>query len=72
MQVERISELSADIIYTTDTEDKDMITKEYLKKVNEIEALVKNISIVDGRGMQFSFWGQLCLKNEIDQKGCSE
>jgi hypothetical protein len=40
-------------------------------KIQKLETDIKNISIEDGRGKQFSYWGQVCVRDSVTKSECS-
>lgn len=68
LQVINDSELNADIIYTTDTENVDMISKDFLTRIEQIEDyLQKDIIIKDSKGVTFSYWKLICLRDSVEE-----
>lgn len=63
-------EMSADIIYSSDGANNNLISKDYLIKISELELYLReNITIRDARGRIFSNWKQVCLK---DLSSCTD
>jgi len=68
--MEENDDYNAVLVYTTKSEDKDLIDKDYLKEINEIEEMIKNISTPYDETK--SYWNKVCFKDQTGTKNCSD
>ena len=69
-----MDELVADLTITAKEKGRDLISPQILKQVAALEKEIREkILIKDGRGIPFSFWSLVCLKDKVDQssKDCA-